>query len=496
MMKLLKSVIFLFGVIFLQALFLSGHSYKVPVIIDTDTALDDARALVMLLNQDMCDILLTVTSDGAVSPETGRRNLLKLYHLFKKSNLTVAAGRELYKDAPPWRSWTENILFFDKSDAPVKKEKQPSATEATEATAAEAIVKVLRAAETPCVYLCLGPLTNLGDALKMYPGIKKKISRVIYYGTSPREAKLDWNTERDLPSALRVFDSGLRMVTLSSPNIDNLKFDMKFFEKIKVLDTPASRVFVKLHKYPAVEKLLSLGHFRIWDEIAVIYLNDPGLFQFTPRGSTLFKIKSYEAEAVYKSYIKLLGHTADSHLKEREVVVLGAYPVDPGMFKPDVEPYVKKIIERHGMEEWKACLLTNELHRHLGTYSIIGAKMGIRAREILDAPLDGLEVVSFAGSRPPMSCVNDGLQVSTGASLGRGTIKLSPSKPEPAAMFIYKDQKVTLRIKGEIIRRIKADIEAALKKYGGLGPDYFAHIRRLSIRYWHDFDRMKIFDMN
>jgi pyrimidine-specific ribonucleoside hydrolase len=120
--------------------------------------------------------------------------------------------------------------------------------------------------------------------------------------------------------------------------------------------------------------------------------------------------------------------------------------------------------------------------------------MGIRAREILEAPLDSLEVLSFAGSKPPLSCLNDGLQVSTGASLGRGTITISASDLQPAAEFIYQDQKLMLRVKDEVLQQIKRDIQSALKTYGGLGPEYFAHIRKLSARYWYELDRMKIFD--
>jgi len=51
-------------------------------------------------------------------------------------------------------------------------------------------------------------------------------------------------------------------------------------------------------------------------------------------------------------------------------------------------PYTVNIIEAHGLEEWKAVLLTNELRRHFGMCSIIGAKMGIRVREVLNAPFD------------------------------------------------------------------------------------------------------------
>ena len=52
-------------------------------------------------------------------------------------------------------------------------------------------------------------------------------------------------------------------------------------------------------------------------------------------------------------------------LYERKPVCLKEYPTDPGLFNENVRPYVSKIIERHGLEEWKAVLLTNELHRHL-----------------------------------------------------------------------------------------------------------------------------------
>jgi pyrimidine-specific ribonucleoside hydrolase len=154
---------------------------------------------------------------------------------------------------------------------------------------------------------------------------------------------------------------------------------------------------------------------------------------------------------------------------------------------------VTRIIKKHGIEEWKACVLTNELHRHLGIYSLVGAKMGVRARELLKAPLDTLSVHSHAGGNPPLSCLNDGLQVSTGASLGRGTIHISETATEPAATFTYKDKRMVIKIKESIVQQIKKDIQKAIKKYGNLTPEYFAYIRRLSIRYWEELDRTKIF---
>jgi pyrimidine-specific ribonucleoside hydrolase len=181
------------------------------------------------------------------------------------------------------------------------------------------------------------------------------------------------------------------------------------------------------------------------------------------------------------------------HLHERPNVVLARFPTDPSAFQPDVAPVVAEIIARHGEEEWKAALLTNELHRHLGIYSLVGVKMGIRAREVLDASLDDLRVESHAGLRPPVSCLTDGLQVSTGASLGRGTIRVSDGPAEAAALFTRGDARLSLRLRPEILERIRQDVREAVRRHGDLTPEYFEAIRRLSIDYWLEMDRREIF---
>jgi len=168
-------------------------------------------------------------------------------------------------------------------------------------------------------------------------------------------------------------------------------------------------------------------------------------------------------------------------------------PTDPTLFKGDLQPYVKKIIEKHGNEEWKACLLTNELHRHLGMLSIVGAKMGVRAREILEAPFDELNVISFAGYTQPLSCINDGVQVSTGASLGRGAITVGQFN-QPVVIFIYKDKKVTLKVKPEIMKEIGSIVKEYSQKFTFQSPKYFHELDKVSIETWLKWDRKKIFE--
>jgi pyrimidine-specific ribonucleoside hydrolase len=235
---------------------------------------------------------------------------------------------------------------------------------------------------------------------------------------------------------------------------------------------------------------------KIWDEMTVIYANIIDGFDFQPdaRYNGAMALTGFDADMVRSAYLQLLGNPADFHIDQRKSVVLTEFPTDPALMRGDVAPLVQGIIDEHGMEEWKACLITNELHRHLGIYSLVGAKMGIRAREILEAPFDTLSVTSLAGLNPPLSCMNDGLQVSTGASLGRGTIRVPEDSSTPAARFSNGEYVLQLTLKQVYVDRIKADIKAAVEKYGGLGPEYFAHIRTLSIRYWKDFDRAELFE--
>jgi len=63
----------------------------------------------------------------------------------------------------------------------------------------------------------------------------------------------------------------------------------------------------------------------------------------------------------------------------------------------------------------------------------------------------------------------------------------------PSAEFTYGEQRLVLKVNEKILRRIKQDIRETIRKYGNLSPEYFAHIRNLSIKYWYELDRTKIF---
>jgi pyrimidine-specific ribonucleoside hydrolase len=481
--KYILTVAILFALLS-PASYIIAHTEKPALIIDTDMALDDVRAVSLILGCGDYYIAGIVVTEGSATVETGFKNLVKILTFFDKSNdIHFFAGKVLKAEAPPWRAIAEAMDIPGPNTSPFTLQEFSTSE----------LLKTIEDAPEKITYLCLGPMTNLAAALKAEPKISEKIQKIIFYGSSPDSPNKDFNYTFDSEAADFVFSLGIPMTVVSTSAAGEIVFDEAFKEKLKSIPTLAANIIYGSHDSENVKRLIGEKHLKLWDDIAAIYFLKPGLFgEKTTSSSNIRLVDTYDKTDVISAYLKLLNREAEIPLEEREAVTLQEFPTESELFRDDVKPYVNAIIERHGLEEWKACLLTNELHRHLGGYSIIGAKMGIRAREILGAPFDELTVVSNAGSEPPLSCLNDGLQVSTGASIGRGTITVAVGKNEPSAEFIYKGKKIKLTIRKEIIARITNDIKATAEKYGWLTGAYYDNLRVVAVRYWLEFDRDNI----
>lgn len=171
------------------------------------------------------------------------------------------------------------------------------------------------------------------------------------------------------------------------------------------------------------------------------------------------------------------------------------FPDDPDLYSEDMKHMVSKTIERHGINEWRAGVLTNELHGHLGIYAVIGVKMGIFALESLEVEAGDVSIISYAGTNPPVSCMNDGLQVSTSATLGHGLIQSEPTDtPRTEAIFTTNDRSVLIKLNDKTLDMITQEIAGAVNRWGH-SPDYWKYIRSLAIQFWCELNRNNIFDI-
>lgn len=464
-----------------------GHEERVPVIVDTDMALDDARALALLLSAPEVEVQAIVTSDGACPPDVGATNVLRLLHQLERARIPIGAGSPLGKPAP---AWAERSATLGWSDLPLPPRPQVS-------DAAAVLDRALIGSSNTVTWLCFGPLSNLADLLRREPSATNRVRRVYFFGTPPDAESPGWNTARDLDAARLVFASGLEIIVAQMPKGQELVFDADLLRAVTELDTPPALLIARLHADPRVQRLVDERHFRAWDETLVLLLHEPrlGRLRLDVRGSRIQVLDQFDTDAARQAYVEEL-RLGSAAARPRPLVTLREFPIETGQFQEDVQPLMDEILARHGLEEWKLNVLTSELHRHLGLYSILGAKMGLRAREILGASLDALQVESLAGLRPPVSCLNDGLQVSTGASLGRGTIRVrETSSPAPAAVFTDGRRRLHLRVRDEEIAAIRQTLRAAVEKHGNLTPAYFAEVRRIALMAWRDLDRRTVFEV-
>lgn len=461
-----------------------AHSGKARfhAIIDTDGAADDLRTLCMLLGNREIEVLAVTTSEGALLPDTAAVRVRALLDSFYHQGVPVGAGRAAGADAPAWRAHSERVNW---GDAAVASEEMPSAL--------ALITETLENEEEKVVYIALGALTNLRDLLDERPDLGGRIDKIVWYNSQP-EPLAGPNYQTDSLAARRVLARGVPVVIVSANPACPLVVTLSLLDSVATVPTVYARKIVQTHRTPPLAELVDKRHLGVWDELVAVWLFAPELFDVRNIGGSVTACRlpdEASAEQARSQLLAILRGKPDSESR-----VFYGFPVRHELYAADVVPLIDSAIARHGESEWRAGVLTNELHGHLGIYATIGVKMGIRAREYFNIGVDDIRVTTYAGHNPPVSCMNDGLQVGTGASVGHGLITVAENDPpRPEARFTFKDKTIRLVLKPEYADRIRRDVKKGIELYGDLTEPYWLYIRELALQYWLDFDRHEIFDM-
>jgi purine nucleosidase len=177
------------------------------VLIDTDTASDDAVALMMALRSPLVEVVAITVVAGNIEVEQATRNALYVAELCG-SHVPVYMGA-----AGPLVRRLETADWFHGADGLGDHGFAPAARTAEEMDAVDAIVAM--ALKHPGLeVVTLGPLTNLALALEREPGIVKNISRCVVMGGAPCcegnvTPAAEFNIWVDPEAARVVFLSGL-----------------------------------------------------------------------------------------------------------------------------------------------------------------------------------------------------------------------------------------------------------------------------------------------
>lgn len=97
-----------------------------------------------------------------------------------------------------------------------------------------------------------------------------------------------------------------------------------------------------------------------------------------------------------------------------------------------------------------------EFHGHLGPYAAIGYRMGAAANRVMGEDALKKKAIVFCGTKTPLSCMIDGVQLSSGCTMGKGNIAVE-ELGEPRAVFSLKDgtNGIEVRLREEVDLMIK-----------------------------------------
>ena len=147
-------------------------------LIDTDTASDDAVALIMALRADGVHVAGITTVAGNVNVNEATRNALYTVELCGASTPVFPGARQPLK-----RPYASATWFHGNDGLGDHGYRAPKAT-AQPTHAVEAIIELVRA-NPGIVLVTLGPLTNIALALEKDPAIFSHVSRCVVMGGAP-----------------------------------------------------------------------------------------------------------------------------------------------------------------------------------------------------------------------------------------------------------------------------------------------------------------------
>jgi pyrimidine-specific ribonucleoside hydrolase len=423
---------------------------KHNIIIDTDCSPGDLRAISILLSNTSVKVKAIMISDGMVPSDEGLNKVQNLLQM-------------LDADTIPVLTWKQNPL-----------------------------TKYLSPADTQLTAVCLGPLTGITKELDDISFLRH-FEEIIWYIDSV-DPFAGFNYDYDKVSADILLNSGIRIDAISNTDKSGTFFDKDFISSCNNSGTKLSKAIYSTlnHRKSKGESVTDKSFLS--EELVAFFLGNHELFELSPLLSNpdIRYNVSYSDTAVKEVFRDMLaGKYRSGHF-----IALYGFPVNPELYVYDVRQIMESAIEKYGIEEWKACTLTDEFHGHLGVFSIVGAKMGILAREYFGIATDLLEISTYAGSVEPFSCMNDGLQVSTGATLGQGSIHLiNDTIARPQAVFTYGNKSIMIKLKDSYMQQLKTIIGKGIKNYGLQDEDYWNLIRQASIKFWLEWNRKEIFDL-
>ncbi|WP_303920805.1 nucleoside hydrolase [Draconibacterium sediminis] len=269
-----KKILALLLVSFVCNAVVSAHfgKPKYHVIIDTDGAIDDMRAISMFLAQNDTRVLAINCSQGTLAPDS---IFVKVHHLLaalQHEGIPVGLDNNLDKDLPPWAAYTQKIKW-------ASEERESSTSPKIRST--ELISSVLKDCPEKITLVALGSLKTYAELVEQHPEYADKIERIVWYNNPYIDA--DFN-ESVSPESYAYFKQKDIPLDVVGNNTNRYNVDEAYLESIKNTSSKYAKQIVWVHQHPEIVSRMQAEHLQLWDDLVALYVAVPNLFRTEKAG--------------------------------------------------------------------------------------------------------------------------------------------------------------------------------------------------------------------
>lgn len=250
------------------------------ILIDTDTASDDAVAIVMAMRHPDLRVEAITTVAGNVPVDIATANakisiaMAQTYTpaLFKGCSRPICRPDRLTIQAFPEDDGMGNH-GFPVPDIPVGSE--------------HAVNAIARLVDTydDLEIITLGPLTNIALAIRLYPETMKKVKKIVSMGAqfgmkNPFTPAAEFNIACDPEAAQIVLSSGIHMEMIPlDASFDDAIFELEDLNRLRNIKTPQADFYYRCNTgfLETCKRLYGRPLLLMPDQIAVAYLIDPSI---------------------------------------------------------------------------------------------------------------------------------------------------------------------------------------------------------------------------
>lgn len=259
-----------------------------PVVIDTDMAIDDWMAILYLLQHPGVDVrAIAVTGTGEAHCEDGVRNAMGLTALAGRPGIPVACGREtplLGAHAFPtaWRERVDRLLGLTLPENP----NGPAV-----GSAVDLLARAIDEAEKEVQLITLGPLTNVAELVRARPEIVARIAMITIMGGAvdvPGNVGpscdidndvAEWNLYVDPHAARIVLESGAPITLVPLDATNDVPITPRFARRLSRDRNNAVAEFAHQAMCRG-EEMVHSGHYFFWDQFTAALVTDPDLARY------------------------------------------------------------------------------------------------------------------------------------------------------------------------------------------------------------------------